>query len=442
MATITRAEPPWPATTRLREDDVEIAGVSLETLRQTVGTPFLAYDSGELAARCDAAVAAFGAGNVAYAFKAFTCLAMARLVHSRGLLVDVASTGELRTALRAGVPTEDVVVHGNGKSFEYLDLAVSAGVGCIVLDEFGEIDRVEALAREHGRRVDTRVRITTGIAAGAHAAIRTGGETSKFGVLESTGEAASAVAAVRGSPWLRLLGVHAHAGSQVLRASDLRASAHAAARFAVSIGAESLVVGRGAGISYAADEHAPGFDEWAGAVREGCAAAGWDRPVGVEPGRSIAGPPGVTVYTVRSVKQREDAWVIAVDGGFTDNLRPALYGSRYEAWLLRSPRAARTSACRIVGVHCESGDLLVSEARLPADVVPGDGIVVPATGAYGYAMASTYNRMPRPPVLFIRNGRATVVIRRETDEDLLRLDVAQPEEVGTDDQQRAVAGAA
>jgi diaminopimelate decarboxylase len=148
------------------------------------------------------------------------------------------------------------------------------------------------------------------------------------------------------------------------------------------------------------------------------------------------------VYTVRSVKQRGDQRVIAVDGGFTDNLRPALYGSRYEAWLLRNPRAAGTSPCRVVGIHCESGDVLVSEARLPADVAPGDGIVMPATGAYGYAMASTYNRMPRPPALFLRDDRATVVIRRETDEDLLRLDVAQPEEVSTDDQQRAVAGAA
>ena len=429
MVVLSPAQHPWPATTAIEEDDITVAGVSLATLRHTVGTPFFAYDTGELRARCDAAVAAFGMGNVAYASKAFSCLAMARLVHSRGLLVDVASTGELRTALRAGVPAEDVVVHGNGKGPEYLDLAVTAGVGCIVLDEADEVARVEALARRTGRPVGVRVRITTGIAAGPHAAIQTGGEASKFGVLESTGEALSTVEAVRRSPFLYLRGIHAHAGSQVLRVGELGASAHAAARFTVSVGAESLVVGGGAGISHVTGERAPSFAEWATTVREACAAAGWHGPVGVEPGRSIAGPAGLTVYTVRSVKRRGDVRVVAVDGGFTDNMRPALYGSRYEAFLLSSPRADHTRPCRVVGVHCESGDVLVPDARLPVDVAPGDAIVVPATGAYGYAMASTYNRMPRPPVVFLDDGRATVAIRRENDEDLLRLDVAHGEEV-------------
>ncbi|MEU6010834.1 diaminopimelate decarboxylase [Streptomyces sp. NPDC047453] len=416
-----------PLTAEVRPEGLAVGGILLTELAQRFGTPLFVYDEEHLRRRCREAVAAFGRGHVAYASKAFLCTAMARLAHEEGLLLDVASGGELRVALHAGVPADRIVLHGNNKDEAELRTALLAGVRHVVVDSFDEMERIERLhAEEHLPAARVQLRVAPGVAAGAHEAIRTGGHDSKFGFGISDGAAAAAVGRALGSPAMILEGVHAHVGSQVLDAVELARGAAAVARFAVEVRAHRLTVGGGLGVAYEAGQVAPSFADWAARMRDAVRGSGWSGEVTVEPGRSIAARAGITLYRVGTVKRIEGVRTyVGVDGGMSDNLRPALYGSRYEAFLPRCPRAPRPLRARVVGKHCESGDVIIDDAALPADLRVSDVLATPVTGAYGYAMASNYNKLPRPAVVFVADGRARVVVRRETDEDLLRLDVSE-----------------
>lgn len=415
-----------PLTAESRPEGLSVGGVLLDELARRYGTPLFVYDEEHLRRRCREAVAAFGRGNVAYASKAFLCTAMARLAAEEGLLLDVASGGELRTALYAGVDPDRIVLHGNNKDEAELRTALTVGLRHIVVDSFDELDRIERLHRAEGLPpARVRLRVAPGVAAGAHQAIRTGGHDSKFGFGLADGAAAAAVRRAEASAAVRLEGVHAHVGSQVLDPAELADGAAAVARFAVEHGLRRLTVGGGLGVAYLGGQSAPSFAVWAERVGAAVRGAGWNDAVGVEPGRSIAARAGLTLYRVGTVKRIEGVRTyVSVDGGMSDNLRPALYGARYEAFLPRCPEAPRPRRARLVGKHCESGDVIIDDAALPADLRVGDLLATPVTGAYGYAMASNYNKLPRPAVVFVRDGEARPVVRRETEHDLLRLDVA------------------
>jgi len=401
-----------------------IAGCDLVDLAATHGTPLFVYDEDHLRARCREAVAAFGAGNVVYASKAFLCLAMARLAHEEGLLLDVASEGELHVASAAGVPAERLVLHGNNKSMAELRRGRREGLHHIVIDSFDELERHERLHAEDGLRPPVLVRVTPGIEAHTHEYVRTGHNDSKFGFGMASGAANEAVRRVGASPAVELVGVHAHIASQVFAIESFEAEVDVLAPFVQRHGLPELVLGGGLGVAYVAGETAPSLTEWGKAIREACAQHAITARVSVEPGRSIVAAAGVTLYEVGTIKDLPGIRTyVSVDGGMSDNPRPVLYGSGYEAFLPRAVRAERERAARIVGKHCESGDVLLFEAALPADLAVGDILATPVTGAYGYAMASNYNKVPRPAVVFVRDGAARVVVRRETLDDLLRCDV-------------------
>ncbi|MFJ2775612.1 MULTISPECIES: diaminopimelate decarboxylase [unclassified Kitasatospora] len=420
-----------PLTAEAGPDGLAVGGLLLDDLAEQYGTPLFVYDEEHLRRRCREAVAAFGPGNVAYASKAFLCTAMARLAHEEGMLLDVASGGELRVALHAEVPPDRIVLHGNNKSDAELRTAMAVGLRHIVVDSFDELDRIERLHAEEGLPpARVQLRVAPGVAAGAHAAIQTGGHDSKFGFGLADGTADAAVLRATNSPAVVLEGVHAHVGSQVLNAAELANGAAALARFAVARGVRRLTVGGGLGVAYLGGQSAPSFAAWAERVHAAVRGAGWTGEVGVEPGRSIAARAGLTLYRVGTIKDIKDVRTyVSVDGGMSDNMRPALYGACYEAFLPRCPEAPRPLRARLVGKHCESGDVIIDNAALPADLSVGDLLATPVTGAYGYAMASNYNKLPRPAVVFVRDGAARLVVRRETEEDLLRLDV----ENGPDD---------
>ncbi len=406
-----------------------VGGVDLIELARQFGTPLFVYDEAHLRASCREAVAAWGDG-VAYATKAFLCRAMARLAHDEGMWLDVSTGGELAVALAAGVPAGRLVLHGNNKSEAELRTALEAGVGRIVVDSFDEIARLGRLTdgptgEPGGPRPQVLARITPGVEAHTHLFVRTGQEDTKFGFSVASGAAAEAVAALEFLPGVELVGVHAHIGSQVFDVSSFEQAARVVATFFAPLGLPELCVGGGLGVAYLNGEQAPTMAEWADATRAACTASGVDPATRLtaEPGRSIAATAGLTLYTVGTIKDLPDIRTyVAVDGGMSDNPRPVLYGSGYEAFLPREPGARRPAAARVVGKHCESGDVVVGEARLPADVAVGDVLATPVTGAYGYSMASNYNKVPRPPVVFVADGAARVVVRGETVDDLLRLD--------------------
>jgi diaminopimelate decarboxylase len=402
-----------------------IAGLDVLELAEAHGTPLFVYDEEHLRSRCREAVAAFGDG-VAYASKAFLCTAMAALVAEEGMCIDVSTGGELHVALAAGVPPERLVLHGNNKSEEELARALDAGVGRIVVDSFDEIARLERLAAGGAPSADLLVRVTPGVEAHTHEYVRTGQEDTKFGFSVASGAADEAVRRLTapGAPG-RLVGVHAHIGSQVFLLASFDKAVEVLAGFFAPLGLPELCVGGGLGVAYVAGEEAPSIAQWAQAVQRACAGAGVppDTRVTAEPGRAIAAAAAVTLYRVGTVKQLPGIRTyVAVDGGMSDNPRPVLYGSGYEAFLPRATTAERPLTATVVGKHCESGDVLVRDACLPADLAVGDVLATPVTGAYGHSMASTYNKVPRPPVLFVRDGRARVVVARESLDDLLRLD--------------------
>jgi diaminopimelate decarboxylase len=417
-----------PYTAEAGEDGhLRVGGVDLLDLAAEFGTPLFVYDEEHLRRACRDAVKAWGDG-VAYATKAFLCRAMARLAHEEGMHLDVASGGELHVALSAGVPAERLVMHGNNKSTDELAAALSTGVGRIVVDSFDEIARLGGLLESSppaAERPKVLVRVTPGVEAHTHEFVRTGQEDSKFGFSVSSGAGAQAVAALELMPAVELVGVHAHIGSQVFEASSFERAAEVLGAFFAPLGLPELVVGGGLGVAYLNGESAPTQAEWAEATRGACAAAGVDPAVRIsaEPGRSIVAAAAVTLYTVGTVKHLPGIRTyVSVDGGMSDNPRPVLYGSGYEAFLPRSPGASRIRPVRVVGKHCESGDLVVPDAFVPDDLEVGDVLATPVTGAYGYVMASNYNKVPRPAVVFVSDASARVAVRRETFEDLTRLD--------------------
>jgi diaminopimelate decarboxylase len=393
----------------------------LEALAQEFGTPLFVYDEEHLRQRCRDYVAEFGAENVAYASKAFLCLAMARLVAEEGLHLDVATGGELHVALTAGFPSDRLVLHGNNKSDAEIAMARDAGVGRVVADSSDEIDRLERL----GFAGEVLVRVTPGVEAHTHEFIQTGTDDSKFGFTVSTGAAADAVARVAASPALRFGGIHAHIGSQVFRLDSYAEAASVVGRFAdeceraTGVTIPLVDLGGGLGARYLERDPDPSIPEYAAALRAGLGG----RRVMVEPGRSIAAVAGITLYRVGTVKTIPDGRTyVAIDGGMSDNPRPVLYGAGYEAYLASRRDAPRPRRVAVAGKHCEQGDVVIADARLPEDVAVGDLLVTPVTGAYGASMASNYNKVPRPAVVFVRNGASRVVVRRETYEDLVRLD--------------------
>jgi diaminopimelate decarboxylase len=402
---------------------LSIAGCDLLDLAERFGTPLFVYDEAHLRARCREAVAAFGDG-VAYATKAFLCRAMARLVHEEGMHLDVATEGELHVALAAGVPADRLVLHGNNKSASELARARAEGVGRIVLDSFDELERLAALHADDGVVPRVLVRVTPGVEAHTHEFVRTGQIDSKFGFGLASGGAARAVARAKDSPAVELVGVHMHIGSQVFVADFFHQAVEVVAPWVRELDLPELSIGGGLGVAYVEGEEAPTITEWGTAVVEGCRAAGITARVSAEPGRAIVAQAALTLYTVGTMKEIPGVRTyLSVDGGMSDNPRPVLYGSGYEAFLPRATNAPRPREVTVVGKHCESGDVLVRDARVPADIAVGDVLATPVTGAYGHSMGSNYNKVTRPPVVFVADGRAREVVRRESLDDLLLTDL-------------------
>jgi diaminopimelate decarboxylase len=398
-----------------------VAGVDLVGLADEFGTPLFVYDEAHLRARCREAVAAFGDG-VAYGAKAFLCTAMARLAVEEGMRLDVATGGELHVALAAGVDPDRLVFHGNNKSEDELGRARQLGVR-VVVDSFDELDRLDRLAGGDSSVTRVLVRVTPGVEAHTHEYVMTGQVDSKFGFGVASGAAHEAVRRVQAAPALDLAGIHVHIGSQIFLLHSYAKAVEVLAEFVRPLDIEELCLGGGLGVPYVTGEESVSISEWADTLKSACAAAGIDAHVTAEPGRAIAAAAGLTLYRVGTIKDiPEVRTYVSVDGGMSDNPRPVLYGSGYEAFLPARANAPRPRVVTIVGKHCESGDIVVRDARVPADIAVGDVLCTPVTGAYGHSMASNYNKVPRPAVVFVRDGEARVVVRRETYDDLVRLD--------------------
>ena len=426
MSPIWRGLLPDTATTDA-SGGLIVGGCSIVDLAARYGTPLFVYDEAHLRSRCRQAVESFGIGRAIYATKAFLCTAMARLAYEEGMLLDVASGGEMFVALRAGVPASALAVHGNNKSVDELRMAITAGVHHIVVDSFDEIDRLEALHAElrGGANVPKVIaRITPGVHAHTHEFIATGQDDSKFGFNLGNGDAQRAVDRLRRCAAVELVGVHCHIGSNVFEASSFAKAAEVMAAFAGPLDLPELILGGGLGVAYVDGEEAPTITQWANVLLDACAALGVTSAVSVEPGRAITAAAALTVYTVGTIKDIPGVRTyVAVDGGMSDNPRPVLYGSGYEAFLPRAVEARRDRQVRLVGKHCESGDILIRDAAVPEDIGVGDLIATPVTGAYGHSMGSNYNKLPRPAVVFVNDGADRLVVRRETYEDLVRCDV-------------------
>lgn len=434
MMPLDQVLPPSAAVTH--EGHLSIGGCDLVELAAAHGTPLVVYDEGALRATARRYREAFAALDpeveVIYASKAYFGLAMLRLAREEGLSVDVASGGELYAALRAGFPPERIHLHGNNKSPDEVAQALDAGVGTIVLDNLDEIPLIDREAAARGRRQRVLVRVTPGVKPSTHSYISTGQLDSKFGFSIEGGAARAAADAVAAAGALELAGLHCHIGSQLFDLGGYQAAAAKVADFAASLnGAGSLDVmnmGGGLGIAYTRDDRPAAVEDYAEAVVEAVRGewgrAGLPQPrILVEPGRSIVGRAGVTLYRVGATKTIPGVRTYAsVDGGMSDLLRPMLYGAVYEPLLANRADAEPTETLRLVGKHCESGDVLVAEASLPP-VGAGDLVCVPATGAYGVAMASNYNGVTRPAVAFVDGGAARIVTRRETYADLVARDV-------------------
>ncbi len=415
-----------PDTAVIGADGVmSIGGCSLIDVAKQFGTPVFVYDEEHLRARCHEAVAAFGEQRVIYATKAFFTTAMAKLAYDEGLLLDVATGGELFVALHAGVPASSCVLHGNNKSIDELRMAIEAGVRHIVVDNFDELDKLDALHAQGLPAPRVQLRITPGVSVHTHEYIATGQNDSKFGFNLGNGDAHKAAARARASASVDFVGVHCHIGSNVFAVENFTHAAKIMVDLANELEVDELTLGGGLGVAYVEGEHASSITEWSVHLLAATQQLRRTTKVFVEPGRSIVASAAVTLYQVGTIKPIPGVRTyVSVDGGMSDNPRPVMYGSGYEAFMPARANADRTEAIRMVGKHCESGDVLINEAMIPAGLQVGDLLATPVTGAYGHSMGSNYNKVTRPPVVFVRNGEARLVVRRETYEDLVRLDMA------------------
>ncbi|MGN9779567.1 diaminopimelate decarboxylase [Micromonospora sp. H33] len=426
----------WPRNVARGADGaLAVAGLGVRDLAAEFGTPVYVLDEEDLRARCRDFRSAFPTEDVYYAGKAFLCRAVVRMIAEEGLHLDVCSGGELATALAAGMPPERIGFHGNNKSVAELTRALDAGVGRVIVDSFHEIDRLTALARERGVRPRVLVRVTVGVEAHTHEFIATAHEDQKFGFSLAGGAAAAAAFKILDEDVLELRGLHSHIGSQIFDASGFEVSARrvlalqAQIRDARGVELPELDLGGGFGIAYTTQDDPATPADLAKRLRKivdgECAAERLAVPhLSIEPGRAIVGPAVFTLYEVGTVKDVDGIRTyVSVDGGMSDNIRTALYDASYSATLASRASAAESMLARVVGKHCESGDIVVKDEFLPADVQPGDLVAVPGTGAYCRSMASNYNHVPRPPVVAVRDGQARLIVRRETEEDLLALDV-------------------
>ncbi len=425
-----------PVTARLRDDGhLEVGGVDLVDLAAEHGTPAYVFCEETFRRQCRRYRTAFPAPDrVYFAAKAFTAIAAFRMAAAEGLGIDVASGGELHAALAADVAPDTIIFHGNNKSDAELEMAVTAGVGRVALDSIDELERLARIA-EAARVVQAIVlRVTPGVEAHTHEYIQTGQEDSKFGMSVESGAALEAAKRAADLPSLSLVGAHAHIGSQIFgteafgKLVEIMAEFLADVRGATGLGLGELNVGGGLGIAYTKEEAPADIEEHARFVRAAVAreTAKHDLPAPVlcvEPGRSVAGNAMLTLYSVGVVKEIPGIRTyVSVGGGMSDNIRPMLYGARYSALLANKANESSDKVVTVAGSHCESGDVILRDIALPTSVGRGDLLAVLATGAYGYAMASNYNKMPRPPVVAVRDGMSRVIVRRETYEDLIRLD--------------------
>ena len=427
----------WPATARRVDGVLTLGGVDVRALAAEHGTPAYVLDEDDFRARCRAWRSAFpvDSGDVYYAGKAFLCTAVARWVAQEGLSLDVCTGGELAVAVRAGFPPDRLLFHGNNKSVAELTRAVEVGVGRIVVDSFEEVGRLARVAAGAGVRQRVYVRVTPGVEAHTHEFVQTGQEDQKFGFSLAAGTAAEAVRRVLAEPALELVGLHCHIGSHIFDVHGFTLAAHRMVGLLAAVRAEHGVVlpeldlGGGQGIAYTSADDPMDVGDYADGlraiVRRECAAAGLPEPrLAVEPGRAVSGPTTVTLYEVGTVKELPGLRTyVSVDGGMSDNIRTALYDARYTVVLAGRASSAPAHAVTLCGKHCESGDIVAHDVPLPSDLAPGDLVAVPASGAYHRSMASNYNHVGRPPVVAVSGGRSHVIVRRETEDDLLALDV-------------------
>jgi diaminopimelate decarboxylase len=429
----------WSATARKVDGVLEVGGVPLPDLAADLNTPAYVLDEADFRARARAFRDAFAAYDVFYAGKAFLCTTVANWIAEEGLSLDVCSATELTVALRAGFPPERIGYHGNNKTYPELRRAVGAGVGRIIIDSFEEIDRLTQITADLGRSVGVMVRVTAGVEAHTHEYIATAHEDQKFGFSITGGDALDAVRRVLAADGLDLLGLHSHIGSQIFDSSGFEVAArrvlalHARIGDELSVTLRELDLGGGFGIAYTTQDDPSDPSQLATEitkiVEHECRGLGIDVPrLSIEPGRAIAGPAMCTLYTVGTVKEvaldgGARRTYVSVDGGMSDNIRTALYDADYSCTLASRASTALPVLARVVGKHCEAGDIVVKDEFLPGDLAPGDLLAVPGTGAYCRSLASNYNHALRPPVVAVRDGETRVLVRRETESDLLATDM-------------------
>ena len=435
----------WSKNVSIKDGELHCAGISATALAAEFKTPTFFLDEDDFRSRAltwnSELSKAFGpqAGRVYYAAKAFICVEVARWIADMGIGIDVCTGGELAVALKGGIKPENIELHGNNKSLEEIEQAVSAGVGIIVIDSLFEIERVAAIAQSAGKVQKVLLRLTAGVEAHTHESIATAHEDVKFGFSIASGAAWQAVIQTKKYSSLELRGFHSHIGSQIFETEPFGLAAdrliELLAKFNEEFGEQlpELDLGGGYGIAYLEDEAeiqaSDVLKTLAIVVKQSCAKHALDVPkISIEPGRTIVGPTMFTLYTVGTTKvvtldNGSTRNYVSVDGGMSDNLRTALYGAEYTAIIANRQSSSKKTATRIVGKHCETGDIIIKDIDMPADIAPGDLLATPATGAYGRSMATNYNHITRPPVVAIKDAKARVILRRESIEDLLRLDI-------------------